>query len=107
MESNAAVGALAALAHDGRLAAFRRLVEAGRDGLAAGDLARALAMPPSTLSANLSLLAQAGLVIGRREGRSIIYTADFAAMRALIGFLTDNCCGGEGLAVPACLETCP
>lgn len=107
MESNEAVGALAALAHDGRLAAFRRLVEAGRDGMAAGDLARALAMPPSTLSANLSLLAQAGLVIGRRDGRSIIYTADYGQVRALIGFLTDKCCGGEGMAVPACLETCP
>lgn len=107
MESNEAVGALAALAHDGRLAAFRLLVEAGHDGMAAGDLARALAMPPSTLSANLALLAQAGLVRGRRDGRSIIYTADYAAMRALIGFLTDNCCGGVGVGIPDCLETCP
>ena len=106
MESNDAVDALAALAHAGRLAAFRLLVEAGPGGMAAGDLARALAVPPSTLSANLNLLAKAGLVNGRRDGRSIIYTADYATMRALIGFLTDNCCGGEGVAVPACLETC-
>jgi DNA-binding transcriptional ArsR family regulator len=90
----AAVEALSALAHPGRLAAFRRLVRAGPPGLAAGDLARAVGAPPSTLSSHLNLLAHAGLVTARREGRSIVYAADFDGMRALLGFLIEDCCDG-------------
>jgi ArsR family transcriptional regulator, arsenate/arsenite/antimonite-responsive transcriptional repressor len=94
METKLAVTSLAALAHEGRLAAFRLLVQAGRDGLAAGEIARRLDMLPNTLSANLNLLAQAGLVLSRRDGRSVIYTADYGAMNALLGFLVQDCCGG-------------
>ena len=103
MDSSLAITALAALAHERRLAVFRTLVIAGADGLAAGRLAQALDVPPSSLSHHLGLLEQAGLVQVRRAGRSLIYAADFAAMRALIGFLTEDCCRGLApLAEPAC-----
>jgi ArsR family transcriptional regulator, arsenate/arsenite/antimonite-responsive transcriptional repressor len=94
MDSAAAVEALSALANPSRLAAFRLLVRAGPAGLAAGDLARGVGAPPSTLSSHLSLLGHAGLVTSRREGRSIIYAADFGGMRVLLGFLMEDCCGG-------------
>jgi ArsR family transcriptional regulator len=94
MDSSLAISALAALAHERRLAVFRALVVAGADGLAAGRLAQALDVPPSSLSHHLGLLEQAGLVQVRRAGRSLIYAADFAAMRALISFLTEDCCRG-------------
>lgn len=94
MKTTQAVSALAALAHDGRLAAFRLLVKAGPGGLPAGDLARLLKMPPSSLSTNLALLGQAGLVSSERDGRSIIYRADFHTMQRLLGFLIEDCCGG-------------
>jgi len=95
METISAVTSLSALAHEGRLAAFRLLVQAGGEGLAAGDLARRLEMPPSTLSANLNILAHAGLVTSERDGRSIIYRAQYDAMRDLLGFLVEDCCGGS------------
>jgi len=94
MESHNAVRALAALAQEHRLAVFRLLVQAGPQGLAAGALAEALAVPASSLSFHLAQLAQAGLASQRREGRSILYAADFAAMNGLMGYLTENCCGG-------------
>lgn len=90
-----AVSSLAALAHEGRLAAFRLLVQAGGEGLAAGELARRLDMLPNTLSANLSILAGAGLVTSQREGRSIIYRAQYDAMRDLLAYLVEDCCGGS------------
>lgn len=103
MDSPAAITALAALAQDRRLALFRALVVAGADGMAAGAIARALAVPPSSLSHHLGLLEAAGLVQVRRAGRSLIYVADFAAMRALIGFLMQDCCQGfADTPVPAC-----
>lgn len=98
MDSPAAVTALAALAQDRRLALFRALVVAGEDGLAAGMIARQLGVPPSSLSHHLGLLEQAGLVQVRRQGRSLIYAADFAAMRALIDFLLRDCCQGPAAA---------
>jgi len=98
-----AVKALGALAQETRLQAFRRLVQAGSDGMAAGALAQALEVPANTLSFHLSQLVQSGLALSRREGRSIRYTADFARMDGLLGFLTDNCCG-EGRAAALC---CP
>lgn len=95
MEKKAAVKALTALAHDTRLALFRRLVRAGRAGLPAGALAEALGVRPSTLSFHLSHLANAGLVTARREGRSVIYSAAFDRMDALMDYLTRHCCADE------------
>lgn len=98
MESNSAIRALGALAQEHRLAAFRLLVQAGPDGLAAGDLAGAVGVPPSSMSFHLAQLSHAGLVAQRRIGRSIVYSADFPAMTALLGYLTENCCGGQSCA---------
>jgi DNA-binding transcriptional ArsR family regulator len=95
MESTKAVQKLSALAQDARLAVFRLLVKAGPDGMAAGDIARKLKTAPNTLSAQLLLLSNAGLIRARRDGRSIIYAADFDAMSALLVFLTEDCCGGR------------
>lgn len=94
MELNTAISALSALAHEGRLRVFRMLVKAGVMGLAAGEIARRLDVPPNTLSANLNVLFHAGLVQSRRQGRSIIYTAQYDRMRELLGFLVEDCCGG-------------
>ena len=98
MEMKAAVTALAALAHDSRLAVFRLLVEAGPEGLPAGQLSDRLGVPPSSLSFHLKELSHAGLVSSRQEGRFVIYAASFAAMNDLLGFLTENCCGGNSCA---------
>lgn len=95
MDTNDALAGLSALAHDGRLSIFRLLVKAGPDGLAAGDIAQRLNTQPSTMSAQLLVLSNAGLVHARREGRSIIYAADFGKMGALLEFLTKDCCGGR------------
>jgi DNA-binding transcriptional ArsR family regulator len=95
MEMQTAVGALGALAHAGRLEVFRLLVRAGPEGLAAGEIARATGSLPNTLSTNLNILAAAGLVSARREGRSIIYTAGYDAMRELLAFLVEDCCAGK------------
>ena len=95
MEFNNAVVCLAALAHEGRLRVFRMLVQAGVMGLPAGEIARRLDTPPNTLSANLNILSHAGLVRSRRQGRSIIYTAEYDRMRELLGFLVEDCCGGS------------
>jgi len=95
MEAPSAVGALSALAHPGRLEVFRLLVRAGPDGVAAGEIARATGALPNTLSANLNVLASAGLVTSRREGRSIIYTAAYDRMRELLAFLMEDCCAGK------------
>ena len=95
MESPSAVAALSALAHPGRLEIFRLLVRAGPDGVAAGEIARATGSLANTLSANLSVLAGAGLVTSRRDGRSIIYAAGYDRMRALLAFLMEDCCGGN------------
>ncbi len=88
------VDALAALAQAHRLSAFRALVQAGPAGLAAGALADTVGLAPSALSFHLAHLSRAGLIACRRDGRRLIYAADFAAMGALIGYLTENCCGG-------------
>ncbi|MDR6532095.1 DNA-binding transcriptional ArsR family regulator [Caulobacter rhizosphaerae] len=94
MESKAAVASLSALGHEGRLAIFRLLVQAGPAGVAAGEIARRLDSLPNTLSANLNVLSHAGLIVSRRAGRSIVYSADFAAMSGLLGFLMEDCCAG-------------
>lgn len=94
MESNTAVTALSALAHEGRLGVFRMLVRAGSGGLAAGEIARATGALPNTLSSNLNILSGAGLVTSRRAGRSIIYAAAYERMRELLAFLVEDCCAG-------------
>ncbi|HZZ35442.1 MAG TPA: metalloregulator ArsR/SmtB family transcription factor [Caulobacteraceae bacterium] len=95
MESNQAVAALSALAHPGRLEIFRLLIKAGPKGLAAGDIARATGSLANTLSTNLNILSGAGLAASRREGRSIIYSAQYGRMRELLAFLVEDCCGGD------------
>lgn len=95
MQLPVAVEALSALAHGSRLAVFRLLVRAGPDGVAAGDIAREVGVIPSTLSSHLMILDHAGLIGSRREGRSVIYSADYDRMRDLLGFLVDDCCGGR------------
>lgn len=95
MESNQAVTALAALAQTARLAIFRTLVAVGPDGLAAGKIAEATGIAPSSLSFHLKELSHADLVTARQDGRFVIYTANFARMNALLAFLTENCCGGS------------
>lgn len=94
MTSFLAVEALSALAQEHRLALFRQLVQAGEDGMPAGAIAKALNIPNSSLSFHLAHLTRAGLIQQRREGRSLIYTADYAAMNGLVGYLMENCCGG-------------
>lgn len=95
MENKDAVVALAALAQESRLAAYRLLVQAGPSGLAASRIAEALGMAPSSLSFHLKELAHANLVVPRQEGRFVIYAVQFETMNALLGFLTQNCCGGN------------
>ena len=90
-----AVDALSALAHEGRLSIFRLLVRTGRGGMAAGEISRKLDMLPNTLSTNLTVLANAGLVSSRRDGRSVIYSADYERMTGLLSFLMEDCCNGE------------
>jgi ArsR family transcriptional regulator, arsenate/arsenite/antimonite-responsive transcriptional repressor len=96
------VSALAAIAHEHRLAVYRLLVEKGPDGLPAGDIAERLEMPPSSLTFHLQQMLHAGLVTQRRLGRQLIYAADYAAMNDLIGYLTENCCGSDAQCGPAC-----
>ncbi len=95
MEFDDAVTALAALAHPMRLQVFRALVVAGPEGLNPGPLAEQLALPPATLSFHLKELSRAGLASAERDGRFLIYRAQYAQMNALMGFLTENCCGGS------------
>src|SRR5437773_9739009 len=102
MEKSNAVAALAALAQDSRLDVFRLLVEAGPNGMPAGEIADALDLAPNTLTFHFDRLRAAGLVTVRREGRSMIYAARFETMNALLGYLTENCCAGANDAcVPA------
>ena len=95
METKQAVQALGALAQDTRLGIFRLLVQAGPKGMAAGHIGEKLDLPPATLSFHLAGLTRAGLAHNRQEGRFVIYSADFQAMNALVGYLSDNCCGGR------------
>lgn len=95
METNQTIIALAALAHESRLAVFRALVEAGPQGMAAGQIATLLDVAPSSLSFHLKELAHAQLVTSRQEGRFVIYCANFDTMNGLLAYLTENCCGGN------------
>jgi ArsR family transcriptional regulator len=103
VQGTEAIAALGALAQEHRLALFRLLVQAGAEGLAAGAVAEALGVPNSSLSFHLAQLRRAGLVRQSRRGRSLIYSADYGAMNALISYLMENCCGGSACApIPAC-----
>ena len=93
MKSNQAITALGALAHEHRLAIFRLLVSRGPEGLNAGSIADRVGLLPSSLTFHLQNMQRAGLLAQRREGRQLIYSADFGAMTALVGYLTENCCG--------------
>ena len=95
MEIDGATAMLGALAQETRLEVFRLLVRRGPDGAPAGEIARALSVPHNTMSSHLSILAHAGLVASRREGRSIIYRVDFEGTRALLAFLLEDCCQGR------------
>ncbi|MEO8198835.1 MAG: metalloregulator ArsR/SmtB family transcription factor [Thermoanaerobaculia bacterium] len=92
MEASAALDRLAALAQETRLVLFRRLVQQGPSGLAAGEIAAALAVPAPTLSFHLAQLERASLVTSQREGRSIRYAANYSAMEELLAYLYENCC---------------
>jgi ArsR family transcriptional regulator len=95
MEIKKAVASLSALAHEGRLATYRMLVQAGPEGQPAGEIARRLEVLPNTLSANLKVLSHVGLIASRRDGRSVIYTAHYDSMRMLLAFLMEDCCAGS------------
>jgi DNA-binding transcriptional ArsR family regulator len=95
MESKNAVTALNALAQDSRLQVYRLLVQAGANGLAASEVAERLGIPANTLSFHLKTLSHAGLVQSRQAGRFIYYSTNYEQMNALLGFLTENCCGGQ------------
>jgi ArsR family transcriptional regulator, arsenate/arsenite/antimonite-responsive transcriptional repressor len=101
MDTTQVLAALAALAQESRLAAFRLLVQAGPPGLSASRIADALQLAPSSLSFHLKELTHAGLVSARPAGRFVIYSANVDTMNGLIGFLTDNCCGGAACGLPA------
>ena len=102
MESKSAIRALGALAHDSRLAIYRLLVQAGQEGLAVGAIGEKLNIPAATLTFHLSSLRHAGLVAERRDGRTVYQAADYTAMNALIGYLSENCCQGADCGIPAC-----
>lgn len=101
MGSEEAVDAFGSLAQANRLAVFRLLVQAGKEGLSAGEIARALDVPPSSLSFHLSHLARAGLVSQERQSRNLIYRADFARMNDLIAYMLENCCAGQACEAEA------
>ena len=96
MNASEIIGALGALAHEHRLAAFRLLVERGPAGLNAGKIAERIGLVPSSLTFHLQNLQRAGLITRRREGRQLIYATDFNAIHELLGYLTKNCCAEDG-----------
>ena len=104
MKTPQAVKALAALAQDTRLAIYRMLVQQGPEGLSAGTIAERLDLPGATLSFHLKELAHAGMVESRQDGRFVFYSANYEQMNGLLGYLTENCCQGEGCGT-ACVPT--
>ncbi|CAB3906116.1 metalloregulator ArsR/SmtB family transcription factor [Achromobacter mucicolens] len=105
MEMKDAVKALAAIGHESRLTVYRLLVQAGPEGLPAGQLSEKTGIPPSSLSFHLKELVHAGLLTSRQEGRFVIYEARFESMAELLAYLTDNCCGGQPCA-PTSVTAC-
>lgn len=106
METPQVIAALAALAQDTRLAVYRLLVQAGPAGLSPGKLSETLGVPGSSLSFHLKELTHAQLAVARQDGRHLIYAARFDTMNSLLGFLTENCCGGNP-CTPVCLPGQP
>lgn len=113
MQFDSAITALSALSHPARLETFRALVKAGPKGIAAGELASLVSHSPSSMSFHLNMLEQAGLIRHTRRGRFILYTVEVDAVRALMGFLVDECCDGRPelcgnllnpLSTPSCKE---
>jgi ArsR family transcriptional regulator, arsenate/arsenite/antimonite-responsive transcriptional repressor len=106
MDTVDVIDALGALAHEHRLRVYRLLVEQGPEGLSAGKIAERLDLAPSSLTFHLQQLHRAGLIAQRRDSRQLIYSADFPAMNALVGYLTENCCGsGLAACAPVCVPT--
>ena len=105
MDSPRVVGALGALAQEHRLAVFRLLVRAGVEGMPAGAIADALGVPNSSLSFHLAALTRAGLIRQQRQSRSLVYSADYAAMNALVAYLMENCCNGAECGPGAACDT--
>ena len=103
MKTSAVVEALDGLAHKRRLAIYRLLVQCGPEGLPAGIIGQRVGLLPSSLTFHLQNLQRAGLIVQRRESRQLIYTADFAVMNGLVGYLTENCCGNSSAE---CLPSC-
>jgi ArsR family transcriptional regulator len=95
MKTPAIIEALGALAHEHRLAIYRLLVQRGPEGLPAGNIGQRVGLLPSSLTFHLQNLQRAGLIAQRRDSRQLIYSADFAAMNGLVGYLTENCCGNN------------
>lgn len=105
METKQVLAALAALAQESRLAIYRLLVQAGPGGMSPGKISEQLGIPSSSLSFHLKELSHAALVTPTQEGRYVIYAASFGTMNGLIGFLTENCCGGASCE-PVCAPSC-
>ena len=105
MDINEAVGALSSLAQESRLKVFRLLVQVGSDGMAAGDIAKAVGVPKNTMSSHLAVLARANLIQARKEGRSMIYAIDLEGTRALLSFLMEDCCQGDPSVCRPLIET--
>jgi DNA-binding transcriptional ArsR family regulator len=106
VEKSDALAALAALGQESRLDVFRLLVQAGADGMPAGQIGERLGLPAATLSFHLNHLKQSGLVKCRRESRSLIYTAEYTAMNGLLAYLTENCCQGDAAACGVGVGVC-
>jgi len=104
VKAHSAIEALAALAQEHRLAAFRLLVQAGKEGMSAGAIADALGVPNSSLSFHLTQLRSAGLILQERQHRSLIYRADFGAMNGLVNYLLENCCAGSSCGTGSACE---
>jgi DNA-binding transcriptional ArsR family regulator len=105
MKTKNIVRALAAIAHESRLEAYRHLVQAGPAGLPAGRLSDLVGIPPSSLSFHLKELVNAGLLTSRHEGRFVYYSVEYEAMNSLLAYLTENCCGGNPCS-PVSLDAC-
>ena len=106
MQETDVIRALAALAQEVRLRVFRALVVAGPAGLTPGDLAAQLEVAPNTLSFHLKELSHAGLISQERQGRNLIYRAAFDTMNALLAYLTENCCEGQGCTPDGAVASC-
>ena len=102
MKTTAVIEALDGLAHEHRLAIYRLLVQRGPEGLPAGVIGQRVGLLPSSLTFHLQNLQRAGLISQRRESRQLIYSADFAVMNGLVGYLTENCCGNSAECLPSC-----